>query len=93
MLVTTTSSDSTVTVGKAQIYELNGLNKVTLSVVSNFEAATTNVIVAVLDNDGAVVKTRVAPNVVTDASGALVFSCDVFNSVAFFADKKNPRWS
>lgn len=71
-----TSSDSTVAVGKAQIYELNGLNKVTLSVVSNFEAATTNVIVAVLDNDGGVVKTRVAPNVVTDASGVFRAFCD-----------------
>lgn len=66
------ASDSTVTVGKAQIYELNGLNKVTLSVVSNFEAITTNVVVAVLDNDGAVLKTRAAPSVVTDANGVFV---------------------
>lgn len=60
---------SAVTVGKGQTYEMNALSKVTLSVVTGFEAQTTNVCVASLGADGTVVKTRAAPPVAMDTGG------------------------
>jgi hypothetical protein len=60
---------SEVNVGKGQTFEMAGLNKVALSIMHGFDAASTNVLVTSMATSGAVVKTRVAPAVATDTGG------------------------